>query len=136
MDIQHMAGAINHGRGVTAIVLENFQSISLARKHLWAWEQIASALREQYPEQSGLSRGAVRMSFTRIERGIKARRIKPVGSQRAAAQAPDSIKTAPEKKVEQPKTKRPFHRVGETTPATEDDGLTEAERIINSLHHI
>ena len=79
MDIQHMAGAINHGRGVTAIVLENFQSISLARKHLWAWEQIASALREQYPEQSGLSRGAVRMSFNRIERGIKAKRIKPVG---------------------------------------------------------
>ena len=79
MDIQHMAGAINHGRGVTAIVLENFQSISLARRHLWTWEQITGALREQYPECAGLSRGAVQVSFKRIERGIKAKRIKPVG---------------------------------------------------------
>ena len=79
MDIQHMAGTVNHGRGVTAIVLENFQSISLARKHLWTWEQITGALREQYPECAGLSRGAVQVSFKRIERGIKAKRIKPVG---------------------------------------------------------
>lgn len=121
-------------RGVSALVLDNYQRITLARKHLWTWAQITAALHDEHPGLPTFTESAVQSAFKRIERGIKAKRIKPVGKQQIAADPGSIKKTVPERKIEQPKQTGQFHRVGET--AKEDDGLTEAERIINSLPHI
>lgn len=77
--LDDMKEAVNMGRGVSALVLDNYQRITLARKHLWTWAQITAALHDEHPDLPVFSESAVQSSFKRIERGIKAKRIKPVG---------------------------------------------------------
>ena len=79
-----MAKSVNMDRGISSIVLQNFQKIALARKHLWTWSQITGALREDYPNAHDVSESAVQSAFKRIERGVNNRRIKPVVAKQPA----------------------------------------------------
>ncbi|MHB1643504.1 MAG: hypothetical protein ACYCS8_12755 [Acidithiobacillus sp.] len=75
--LDEMANSVNVARGVSAVVLENFQKISLARKRLWTWSQITAAIVDEHPDIRP-TESAVQSAFKRIERGIQTKRVKPL----------------------------------------------------------
>ena len=83
--LAEMASTVNVARGVSAVVLENFQKISLARKRLWTWTQITAAIVDEYPDIH-FTESAVQSAFKRIERGIQSKRIKPLGTGRVLSE--------------------------------------------------
>lgn len=133
MNIDDLASTVNGARGVRSVVLENYEAIALARSRLWTWRAIAEALRNDKPGRDACTEALVSQEYRRLTRAMTSGRVKSVGKTPSAV---TNGVTKPTKQSKPAKTRGQFQRVGETTTATEDDGLTEAERIINSLHHI
>lgn len=84
--LSDLAGKVNMGRGIKAVVLDNYAAITSARQHLWPWSEIAHSLQVDHPGRSGYTAANVSKAYRRVHDLVKSGKLKPA-SGKATAQA-------------------------------------------------